>query len=103
MKWYSYWQNNSGGWFDLTVGLWVYVQAESEEQAETLGEKHGMYFDGEKDCPCCGPRWGGVWEECTDEEIDTLKEKLEETTGDVDVRLVYIDGSTQACTYKEPR
>jgi hypothetical protein len=59
---YTFQQNNSGGRFERTEELDVYVviEAESAEDANFRAEGLGIYFDGvdkDIDCPCCGDRW----------------------------------------------
>jgi hypothetical protein len=54
----TYIQNNSGGSF---IGIKVIIiEADSLEEADSIAESHGVYFDGVeegKDCDCCGDRW----------------------------------------------
>jgi hypothetical protein len=65
MKYYTFNQNNSGGGFDhdprTGVGVYVIIQAQSEEDAIERAERIGLYFDGRGDCPCCGNRWGSPY------------------------------------------
>lgn len=68
-KFYTFNQNNSGGSFDLDkqngIAHYVIVEASSAKEANSIGERIGLYFDGEGDCPCCGNRW---YEQCWDDE-----------------------------------
>lgn len=60
MNFYEYRQNNSGGTFDMDLGEKVYIQANSPEEANSIAENNGIYFDGvyyDRDCSCCGDRW----------------------------------------------
>jgi hypothetical protein len=54
----TYIQNNSGGSF---IGIKVIIiEADSLEEADSIAESHGIYFDGVDtgaDCECCGDRW----------------------------------------------
>ncbi|QHZ51156.1 DUF7296 family protein [Paenibacillus larvae] len=55
-------QNNSGGFFieNDEVCEYVIIEAETAEQANKKAEEIGIYFDGCStgyDCPCCGDRW----------------------------------------------
>jgi hypothetical protein len=54
----TYIQNNSGGSF---IGSKVIIiEANSVEEANSIAESHGIYFDGVDtgaDCECCGDRW----------------------------------------------
>lgn len=64
LKWYTFHQNNSGGWFNEDVGEFIVVQAANEEEACRIAEAHGVYFDGVdagQDCECCGDRWSRPW------------------------------------------
>lgn len=59
---YTFMQNNSGGYFRINdrVTLYVIVEANNKDQANSLAESLGIYFDGCDDgfdCPCCGDRW----------------------------------------------
>ena len=58
LTWFHYSQNNSGGFFDGPEN--VLVQAHSAEEADSIAERHGIYFGGVssgRDCECCGNRW----------------------------------------------
>ena len=62
MSYFSYYQNNSGGEFELTdtIGYLVIVEAAGAAEADERASSIGLYFDGvdeEHDCPCCGDRW----------------------------------------------
>lgn len=79
MPFYHYDQNNSGGAFDEPA-LNVFIEASSDEEADTIAEANGIYFDGvedDKDCPCCGDRWSraGNWKSLADEAA--VKARLE--------------------------
>jgi hypothetical protein len=65
LRWFSYRQNNSGGFLDGPA-QYVYIQAKNENEADGIAELNGLYFNGvEKgtDCDCCGDRWSYAWEE----------------------------------------
>lgn len=59
-KFYEFWQDNPGGWFDYDedqgISVHVFVEAFSAEEANRIAEDIGLYFDG-SDCSCCGDRW----------------------------------------------
>lgn len=62
MKFYTYYQNNTGGRFKINdrVAKYVIVEAESPEKANEIATRIGIYFNGVEediDCPCCGDRW----------------------------------------------
>lgn len=66
---YSYRQNNSGGFFitDENAGLGprVLIEASSAHEANDRAKTIGIYFDGcdsGEDCECCGDRWDRAWE-----------------------------------------
>lgn len=59
---YEYFQNNSGGGFDVDdkVCQIVVIEANSAAEANTITIDLGIYFDGcteGLDCNCCGGRW----------------------------------------------
>lgn len=62
MKFYLFDQNNSGGNFtvDNELSSIVFIEAENAEEANSIAEAIGIYFDGCMkgiDCSCCGDRW----------------------------------------------
>jgi hypothetical protein len=66
-KFFTFDQNNSGGFFHTTEKLTCYViiEAENAEQATIKATSLGIYFDGcatGKDCDCCGDRWYRPWD-----------------------------------------
>lgn len=59
---YTYHQNNSGGFFKGPSI--VIVEADSHEEADEIAQENGVYFDGVDkgiDCECCGDRWYRSW------------------------------------------
>lgn len=62
---YTYVQNNSGGWFlhdgKRGIARYVIIEADSAEEADNIAEQIGLYFDGAGDCPCCGHRWAQAY------------------------------------------
>lgn len=76
---YEYDQNNSGGYFFIEDGitLVVWIQADSNEEADELAEKLGIYFNGCRegyDCECCGDRWYPAYKRNTKGEmIESLR------------------------------
>ena len=67
-KFYTYRQNNSGGYFDVddNVCMYVIIEARSAEHANEIAKNIGIYFDGCSkgiDCSCCGDRWSEQWED----------------------------------------
>jgi hypothetical protein len=56
---YLYCQKNVRGNF-LDPSKYFFVFASSDEEADYIALKHGVYFNGKAknmDCPCCGDRW----------------------------------------------
>ena len=63
MAWFTFNQNNSGGYFHGP--RYVLIQANSSVSANAIAEKNDIYFNGcDKgiDCSCCGDRWDRVWQ-----------------------------------------
>jgi hypothetical protein len=67
-KFYEFDQNNSGGSFDVDekrgIGVNVWIEALSVEDANDRAERIGIYFNGceaGQDCECCGDRWSPAW------------------------------------------
>lgn len=59
MAFYTYSQNNSGGFF-CDPAKYVIIEANSADEADQIAEDNGLYFDGcmdGRDCSCCGDRW----------------------------------------------
>jgi len=62
MRFFAYRQNNSGGSFDVddNVNINVIIEANNADEADTIAESIGIYFNGCEDgldCGCCGDRW----------------------------------------------
>lgn len=71
MAWFHYRQNNSGGMWHktATVDENVFIEATSMTDADDKFMAIGGYFDGcstNRDCICCGDRWGRAYEDGTD-------------------------------------
>ncbi|MFC4089327.1 hypothetical protein [Micromonospora sp. GCM10011541] len=67
-KYYTFSQNNSGGWFAYDffagIGQKVIVEAIDRDHAVARAKQIGLYFDGRGDCVgCCGYRWSEPWDE----------------------------------------
>ena len=69
-KFWTFYQNNSGGTFDYSendgIGQYVIVEATDIADAIYRAKRIGLYFDGDGDCPCCGDRWTEPWQDGTD-------------------------------------
>lgn len=68
-RFYTFYQNNSGGDFvvDERSGIahYVIIEARNAEDANRRAIMHGLYFDGTyggPDCSCCGDRWSAKWQ-----------------------------------------
>lgn len=62
--WWTFSQNNSGGFFDHDpgkgIGNHVIIEADNSDHANNRAKGIGIYFDGCDsgiDCGCCGDRW----------------------------------------------
>ena len=65
---YTYYENNSGGFFKTETGK-IVVYARDDTHADELAEQQGVYFDGVEndiDCACCGNRWSRAYGPDTD-------------------------------------
>jgi hypothetical protein len=65
-QFYEISQNNSGGSFIVDDKLChrLFIEAESSDEASSIAEDLGCYWDGcdtGYDCPCCGDRWYRPW------------------------------------------
>lgn len=80
MSFYQYRQNNSGGiWGGPAINL--FIEANSSEEADKIAVQHGVYFDEEYaiDCPCCGTRWYGSYEDGKMDEPKIYGKTIEES------------------------
>lgn len=58
---YTFHQNNSGGYF--TGPHYIIIEASDHHEANKIATLHDVYFDGVTDgidCECCGDRWHEV-------------------------------------------
>lgn len=81
MAFYTYKQNNSGGFFSGPEV--VIVEADSAAEADNIAQDNGVYFHGVSlglDCSCCGNRWTSQvdWDEEGEAEPLIYGEKPEE-------------------------
>jgi hypothetical protein len=71
---YTFSQNNSGGFFKPPA-IHVIVEADSAKEANEIAEENGLYFDGVRDgvdCSCCGDRWSDMWGDEKGDEIPMI-------------------------------
>ena len=108
MKWFLWGQNNSGGSFveDEHLTHRVFIQAETEEEAEAKAFGFGVYYNGVEDgidCDCCGDRWY-LPEEVSLPQVYANAETIEEYAQYLadnygwcspEARLFYKDGSVK--------
>ena len=93
---YSYHQNNSGGFF-CSPAIDVVIEADSAEEANRIAESKGLYFDGQGDCDCCGNRWTEEFGSGEDSVPELYKESWYDSKVNYKVkrRIVYFkDGTT---------
>ena len=75
-RFFDFRQNN-------TFGRWVYdekrgisrhviIEADDVEEAVSLAEDIGLYFDGRGDCECCGTRWSKPWTNETGDDTPSI-------------------------------
>lgn len=79
MPFYTFDQNNSGGFFtDPAISL--IVEADNADEANDIAEEHGVYFDDDYDidCDCCGTRWYRVSEHNATEQPEVYGQPAEE-------------------------
>jgi hypothetical protein len=104
-KFFTYYQNNSGGVFDINkkdgIAEYVIVEAMDAEDADARAQAIGLYFNGvdkEMDCECCGDRWYHQHEKGSDEPLvyDQTPEDFKNSGTFYKHRTIavhYIDGS----------
>ena len=59
MAFFTFTQNNSGGFYTKPAKF-VIIEAENPDEANSIAEDNGVYFNGcsnGNDCECCGDRW----------------------------------------------
>lgn len=108
-KFYHYNQNNSGGIFidNDSVCEDVIIQARSAEEANSIAETIGIYFDGCSkgiDCNCCGDRWNKQYDEDGVTEIpmiyDTSVYEMRKRMFNDKCYIYYLDGTKEIVNYK---
>lgn len=118
---YTYRQNNSGGWFDIRpedgVSVAVIIEASSTYEADAKAEALGIYFNGvddERDCECCGDRWYPADSWSASEEPEYYGDKLTDDFevakrefgmkwakgGKPEIIVHYADGTTKGFGYE---
>jgi hypothetical protein len=99
MAFYTFRQNNSGGFWsdDILSGItrYVIIEANSASEANDRAEDIGLYFDGcddDRDCSCCGDRWDRTYERDATEQPELYRELVGEKEGN-DVAVHYLNGT----------
>lgn len=100
LKFFKFNQNNSGGRFHIDdengIGPDVWIEAHSADEANSIAESMGIYFDGiddGRDCSCCGDRWYRVWNE-SGRDTPTIDSKYDFRWHDT-VYIHRLDGSLE--------
>lgn len=108
-RFYEYSQNNSGGRFRYEkedgLGHYVIVEAANANQANSIAQDIGLYFDGYGDCSCCGDRWYEKWDDDDGDEVPShygkpLAEseddyRLDHREGEPYIFVHYLDGTIE--------
>ena len=99
LKWFEFRQNNPGGSFKGPA-LKVFVQADAEDVACVLAQRHGVYFDGcasGTDCNCCGDRWSRPYESLDAEPVLSDEYYTPDYARRCGLRALYVyaDGKTR--------
>lgn len=100
-KFYTFYQNNSGGNFisNHTLKEYVIIEAHSADEANEIAQDIGIYFNGVcegRDCECCGDRWYSI--SSSDKgtfEPTIYNQSLNEYNGYKDYIIYYKDGTTK--------
>lgn len=105
---YTYRQNNSGGYWTFKpkagISHFVIIEANSTKNADERAEDIGLYFDGcddGRDCDCCGDRWSRA--ENYDETVTPKiydQEALPSSDDIANVYIHYLDGRIVQSRYK---
>jgi len=103
---YTFIQNNSGGFFDSDDEVRQYVIIEGDTADEVIGraKEVGIYFDGCQsglDCSCCGDRWYEPYQDPTDEVPSIYGEPVTpaKENSDANVVIYYKDGTRSFGNY----
>lgn len=108
-KFYTFYQNNSGGCFDNddNVCEHVIVEARSVEQVNNRALDIGIYFDGVDsgmDCSCCGDRWSEIEDEDEGKEVPMIYNTPVKEAGDSAFRdkciIHYLNGEKEIVCFR---
>lgn len=89
---YVFHQNNSYGKY-LPPAREIAIEADSEDEAREIYRNiEGVYFKStsDKDCQCCGPRWGKIGLDYTPEEFDQYMKDQREYKSWLSPKVPYI-------------
>ncbi|WP_427050423.1 DUF7296 family protein [Paenibacillus sp. TC-CSREp1] len=107
---YTFSQNNSGGFFDVDnrVCEYVIVEADSAQEANERAEGVGIYFNGcdtGDDCECCGDRWYAQWDDTDGNAVPSIYgTPVSEMTANffrTQAYVYYKDGRKEAVVFPE--
>lgn len=102
-KFWTYMQNNSGGYFHVNedVSQFVIIEAPDVKRANAIAQTVGIYFDGHGDCSCCGNRWSEEWDEEEGKDVPEIfgeparDFKTASYLGDYFCTIHYLDGAKE--------
>jgi len=97
VKFYTYDQNNSGGYFIINNAVCEYLIIEANNVDEADHIMREITYDYSNYCECCGERWQDFWgEKGTDEPmIDGIPIKLATATWCRKQCYIYRHGATK--------
>lgn len=93
---YTFYQNNSGGFRveDDRLARWVIIEADNAYEANKKARDISIYFDPDclTDCECCGPRW----KEAEEWDASDLPKIFDEVPSSKDDYITYfLDGKIE--------
>jgi hypothetical protein len=105
LRWFTFNQNNSGGFFvrDENVCETVCIQASCAAEAVL---RAAVFCDNSDSCPCCGDRWSFWVEDSDGEEVPSVYgepiAKLDPTYCRKSAKLHYSDGTVKTVEFGKP-
>lgn len=106
LLWFTFGQNNSGGYFvkDANVCEVVCIQAANADEARA---KVQDMFDNSDSCGCCGPRWNFDPDDSDGAPVPSMYgepiELTKPTTFRKEARLHYVDGHIETIQFGQSR
>ncbi|MFD5697873.1 DUF7296 family protein [Streptomyces lasiicapitis] len=105
MPFFTFNQNNSGGGFDYDeqdgISHFVIVEADSAKGAIARAEDIGLYFDGYRDCSCCGNRWSVCMDDDDATEAPEIYDRPAHEYFETPYAMKWIDGYEGFIHYKD--